>query len=564
MSIIENLITDAGPIVRYKWELTNPKYLGNSHFPWGAVIPTIARKLELTNLLIDNLLSLNVRVIVLDNRTNPQVLRNDVHWEPASYPFNYGKLMNHGARILWGMGPCNLLFLNDDIQWDKESMATFLCEGRAGVFGAVMPNLLNPDGTTQGRGAIARTDGSGVVVIKGPWEGTEAHMLCGPVIGLRGALYEAGVRWREDLRITHSDNALSLDVREKGYAIGALRDIPVIHWEKSSRGPLGDPPEDAAIFWANYWQEILKCIPGPSCRVHKRPMLDPEMPLKVAVIKLDHIGDIALVKDSILRLKERLPKADITIFCATWAQCLFKSWGYKTIPVDIWTEGGVLSQRIGFSESDKARTASAGTFDLAVDLRAGSEAREVLHAVNATYKVAYGEGWTWSLPDSLQHTMSNKDQIRLLVERIAVLKPKISRGRFIGLNKSATGAAKAWPTERWTELENWLRNHGIPYKWYDQNTVPLEKFQELVANECRVYIGCDTGPTHLVAEAGVPVVELIGGLVLVDEWMAYGRVLGLGQQTPCSPCYSPNGRGCGIKCMDISVQDVLWAIGAII
>lgn len=557
------LPTDAGPVARYMWAVAHPKRLEPSTLPWGAVLPTVGKRWDLTGPLIDTLLRLNVRVVVLDNRSpSAAPLREDVEWVAASYPFNYGRLMNDGARHLWAAGPCHLLFLNDDLHWGKTSLTAFLTEAAAGRFGVLMPHLLNPDGTTQGAGVVTRPEGSGVLGIKGRWEGDEAHLLGGPALALRAELYEQGLRWREDLRITHSDNALSLDARRLGYAAGVVWSAPVTHWEKSSRKAFGDPPEDARLFWADYWPEILRSLPPPACRVHQRPALDPTQSLRVAIIKLDHIGDLAMSKDALARLKERLPAADITVFCATWAQSLFASWGYRTVPVDVWTEGGVLSRYVGFNGPDRARVAEEGAFDLAIDLRVGAEARDVLRTVQARYKAAYGEGWTWGLPASLQHVMPHKDQLRLLIERLPVLKPRAQGGHLVGLNKSATGRAKAWPEDRWRALEKWLKDHHVAYKWYDDKSTTLDAFGDLVARECRVYVGCDTGPTHLAAESGVPVVEIIGGLVPVDEWMANGRVLGLGQTTSCSPCYSPLGRGCSVQCMDVSVQDVLWGIGA--
>ena len=570
------LSTAAGPLPPYPWALPSPRVLpaltGGKYL---AVIPTQGKCWSrLTASLVETLLAAGLWVALVVN--NPVAKEGEIAFPSHKRlrigadprPFNYGALMNRGATVFGKTRFDGTLFLNDDLHWAADSLRTFLAVLDSGRYGALMPVLRNParagesgEGGIQGAGVIARLAGSGVVGIHSQWGAgdSECALLGGPVLAVRA---ETGVSWREDMQITHSDNALSADVRRAGYPVGVVWGASVTHWEKTSRASLGDPVGDAALFWRDYWPEILRAAPAPTgIRVHRRTVLERDKAYRVALVKLDHIGDIAMSRTAITRLQECLPQATFTVFCASWAERLFQAWGFAAVAVDFWTFGGSASRVHGFNGPDRERVAAAGSFDLAVDLRVAGEARVVLQTIDATYKAAYGDGWTWSLPAGLQKAMPHKDQLRLLVERIPVIGPRTAEGKLVGLNRTASARAKQWPAERWDELAQWLTAHGVPFKWYDETTAALEDFGETVRQECRVYVGHDTGPTHLVAEAGVPVVELIGGLVPVDEWVAHGHVIGLGRDMSCSPCYSINGRGCRFECLDVSVMDVLWGLG---
>lgn len=89
----------------------------------------------------------------------------------------------------------------------------------------------------------------------------------------------------------------------------------------------------------------------------------------------------------------------------------------------------------------------------------------------------------------------------------------------------------------------------------------LKGFYEL-AKRARVYIGGDTGPTHLAVAAGTPVVGIFGP----TEWWRNGS------PNPADICVERNDIGCRIDChrrtcsnwicMDISVDTVAQAVTA--
>jgi ADP-heptose:LPS heptosyltransferase len=78
--------------------------------------------------------------------------------------------------------------------------------------------------------------------------------------------------------------------------------------------------------------------------------------------------------------------------------------------------------------------------------------------------------------------------------------------------------------------------------------------------DCKVFIGCDSGATHLAAACGVPVVSLFSAANEVEIWKPWGpKVKVLTQHPTCSPCKSFEcTRTDGYFCMaEIKPEDVI-------
>lgn len=92
-----------------------------------------------------------------------------------------------------------------------------------------------------------------------------------------------------------------------------------------------------------------------------------------------------------------------------------------------------------------------------------------------------------------------------------------TRGNFAVIHPFAGSPKKRWPLERFCELARRLAPH-MPIEWC---AGPLDelpgahRFENLYEMACwlaraRIYIGNDSGPTHLAAAVGAPVVALFG------------------------------------------------------
>ncbi len=85
--------------------------------------------------------------------------------------------------------------------------------------------------------------------------------------------------------------------------------------------------------------------------------------------------------------------------------------------------------------------------------------------------------------------------------------------------------------------------------------------------DCRVFIGCDSGATHLAAACGVPVVCLFSAANEAEVWKPWGtKVKVLTQHPPCSPCKAHDClRTDGYFCMaEIKAEDVLAEVKMIL
>jgi heptosyltransferase III len=97
------------------------------------------------------------------------------------------------------------------------------------------------------------------------------------------------------------------------------------------------------------------------------------------------------------------------------------------------------------------------------------------------------------------------------IPRIAV--PPAHREDFAVIHPFASSAAKRWPLENFRSVAAEL---GMPVRWCAGPAEPLEgavRFRDLYELACwistaRVYIGNDSGISHLAAAVGTPVVAI--------------------------------------------------------
>ena len=155
-------------------------------------------------------------------------------------------------------------------------------------------------------------------------------------------------------------------------------------------------------------------------------------------------------------------------------------------------------------------------------------------------------------------------------------------GRFAILNPGGGWPTKLWSTDRFGRLADELWSHHGLYSLVSYGpgeaalaervlqasqtgkaravSLSLKGFYEL-ARLARVYVGGETGPTHLAVAAGTPIVGLLGP----TEWWRNGSPraedicverLDIDCRTDC------HRRACSKWiCMDIEVSNVLQAVG---
>jgi heptosyltransferase-2 len=167
----------------------------------------------------------------------------------------------------------------------------------------------------------------------------------------------------------------------------------------------------------------------------------------------------------------------------------------------------------------------------------------------------------------------------------------LHRGAFEGLSKiglapgAAWGPSKRWPAKRFTSVAARLaERYGIqPMFFGSEHDRPLvnkivsaipggavnlagafRNLRHLVAavSECKLMVTNDSGPMHIAAALGVPLVAIFGP---TDEkrsgpWSIRGNAVVLSRNPECRPCYSPFCRVQGWPCMNgVKVSDVMKA-----
>jgi ADP-heptose:LPS heptosyltransferase len=157
-------------------------------------------------------------------------------------------------------------------------------------------------------------------------------------------------------------------------------------------------------------------------------------------------------------------------------------------------------------------------------------------------------------------------------------------GLLIAVHPGSGSAAKAWPTPRFIDLaenlvstyeaqillvvgpgeerikKKFLRARGSkPPVILD--SLPLPHLGAIL-ERCRVFVGNDSGITHMAAAVGIPVVALFGPTDPV-RWAPRGRDVGVIREgLSCSPCDRETMSICTPRLclMEISVDDVYHAV----
>ncbi len=104
------------------------------------------------------------------------------------------------------------------------------------------------------------------------------------------------------------------------------------------------------------------------------------------------------------------------------------------------------------------------------------------------------------------------------IPRIACSIPPEGRGNFAAIHPFSGGARKNWPLEKFRQLARQLEAE-MPVRWCAgpedpplENAVRFDDLYELARwlARARLYVGNDSGITHLAAAVGTPVLALFG------------------------------------------------------
>jgi heptosyltransferase-3 len=131
-------------------------------------------------------------------------------------------------------------------------------------------------------------------------------------------------------------------------------------------------------------------------------------------------------------------------------------------------------------------------------------------------------------------------------------------GKFVALHPGSGSERKNWPINKFAELAEKLREKGFRVVWIAGpaeedlsfpstdilvRNAPLPLLVHMFARSC-LYVGNDSGISHLAAACGAPCVVLFGPSDPA-VWKPPGKNVGIvfNNQAPCFPCHPLPGSG---------------------
>jgi len=345
-------------------------------------------------------------------------------------------------------------------------------------------------------------------------------------------------------------------------------------------------------------------------------------PPRVLILKLDHRGDFIVGLRAIEKLRHAFDGATFTLICGSWNAELAEllGWFERIVPFDFFgpTHDGVNppDDRI-----EAFRTLDLARFDLAIDLRHDPDTRILLSMVDASFRAGFcapaekgGACLDISLPDverlsreaGTGASLSAEHRLLLLASFVVdVFKPSLphparklvsgngyrSSRPFAVIAPRAGNPLKCWPAERFAEVAKALvalLNFDIvivggpddastadaiaavlPFDRVRNlaGRVPLRDLPNLL-EAASLYVGNDSGPTHLASALGLPTVAILSGVANIEVWRPVGpRTAVIAGRTSCSPCWFVDTLQCphAVACLNaITPETVLDACKSVL
>jgi ADP-heptose:LPS heptosyltransferase len=311
---------------------------------------------------------------------------------------------------------------------------------------------------------------------------------------------------------------------------------------------------------------------------------------RVAVLRMDHLGDLLLALPALRRLRQALPKAGLDLWVGPWGEPLaqlFRDVDAVRVTPAPWfrrpCEGGTWRGVRALAQGLR-REGYQASLDLRGDLRHHLAAWMGGVGLRAGHTITGGACW-------LTHPAQYRPGIHESLQAMAVLdaaglpSPAPAAGpylrfpararaqaqavaRRLGLGTNtvwvqaaSAAAAKRWPPQAWAQVLKGLPRGLTPCLLgaahergeMEALAVTIRKAGRAVTVATgeldlpglaallprgRAMLSVDSGPAHLAAALGLPVLCLFSGTNLARQWAPAGpRVKVLqAQGIPCSPC----------------------------
>jgi lipopolysaccharide heptosyltransferase II len=311
----------------------------------------------------------------------------------------------------------------------------------------------------------------------------------------------------------------------------------------------------------------------------------------ILVVQLDHLGDAILSTGMLAALRRRYPAASIEVLVGEWNRELFEAMSevdrVHVSRVNRFSRGGRLGWAVAtLLDGWRLRRRNV---DLGIDVRGEFPVALILWLSGARRRLGWAAGGGGFLLTDTARFVHDRPEIasrRALMDLLDIPPAEGGEGRpvfrptrdarasvarrlaafspvgpLVVMHVSAGTSAKQWPPEHWRELIGRLivahgasivlvggpADRGRVRAILEDRTWPgvvdltgRLGVVELAAllEHATVLVGADSGPAHLAAAVGTPVVALFSGTNNPAQWRPQGeRVTVLRHPVGCRPCH---------------------------
>jgi ADP-heptose:LPS heptosyltransferase len=339
-------------------------------------------------------------------------------------------------------------------------------------------------------------------------------------------------------------------------------------------------PPDPYLFKSRFKRSAMKLVDGIGGLL-RRPDLSP-IPWKsvkrVAVLRLDQMGDVVLALPCLQAMGEALPAAEIDFWMGPWSRDVAE---LSRLPFRARVFEAPWFSRTGSSKSAWAgywefvKSLQEGRYDLIVDLRGDARHHFAGWLAGVPYRMGpnlTGGGFLLTHPvvfDPTLHearqglsylrqaglTSGNETEFPALFPLEAEQKEAAEKTAswnlsrpVIAVHATCFSTAKQWPAEKWgllierlpADFEVVLIGAASEREAMEKITAGISRRIRLAAGNFRVpalTAFLDSGPAHLAAAVGTKTLCLFSGTNRVSQWAPLGKkVVVLQKETVCSPC----------------------------
>ncbi|MBI1977529.1 MAG: glycosyltransferase family 9 protein [Candidatus Omnitrophica bacterium] len=326
----------------------------------------------------------------------------------------------------------------------------------------------------------------------------------------------------------------------------------------------------------------------------------------ILVVRLDHIGDLTCSLPAISILKKQYPNARLSLLTGKEGEAILAQ--NPNVDEIIVFRSNWFARGIFFNPFEFVKLVwnlRKKAFDLGFDLRGDLRNIVLMALAGVRYRIAYGIAGGSGLLDrtGVYDTALHQVELnaKLVTEEVFTktdLVPKIFLGeaeigealqtlknlgarsgtKLIAIHPEAGYPSKEWEEEKFVVLiHRFLREsrdtilifgvskarqlaEHFAHSARVINLVGKCSLRQMVAllSHCHLFIGNDSGPSHLAQTLDIPIVVIASGTNEYDQWGVWAKdAQVLKHAVPCSPCHLKYCNVLGHPCMShISAEEV--------